>query len=214
MSDQLKQQFMLRPLEKGDLADTAGWFRDVNDLATFDRSWRAPLSLDAAEKIWRASIEEPANTGSYWFVVENRDEKVVAMVGLDSLNLVNRDAVVALFVDHESRRNGVGIRAVALILDLAFKQFGLNRITSYYREDNRRSADLMARLGVEVEGRMRQAWYAEGRFFDMIVVGMLRDEWAKQREVLARELSDNTIVALGCHAASGWKWPPHKGTEI
>ena len=49
-------------------------------------------------------------------------------------------------------------------------RYGLNRITSYYHADNEGSRKLTERVGFEVEGRMRQAWFSGGLYADMVVV--------------------------------------------
>ncbi len=213
MSEQSARRYTLRPLEKSDLSHVARWFLDLHDLAAFDRSSRAPRCSEATEKDWAPVFDTAEDQNKHWFAVESETNDVVGMVGMQDVNPVNRDAVVALFVDHSVRRHGVGIRATALLLDLAFHQFGLNRITSYFREDNTRSADLMSRLGVKIEGRMRQAWFAEGQFFDMVVVGLLSDEWEKHREKLMTELQPDPVVSFGGFVANGWTWPPNVSNE-
>ena len=57
---------------------------------------------------------------------------------------------------------------------------------------------------------MRQAWFADGQFHDMVVVGMLQQDWIARREVLAQELGTQTVVSFD---ASGWSWPPDSGAD-
>ena len=208
MSDSSVTLYALRPLEKTDLPIVAGWFQDVDDLAAFDRLTRVPLGLDACERAWEGSLGNAPASGRCWFKVEAETGNAVGIVGLEGISPVNRDAVIPLFVEKAARRTGIGIRAVALVLDLGFRQLGLNRITSYYRADNEKSRKLTTRLGFEVEGRMREAWFADGRHFDMLAVGLLRNEWLTRREALARELDRKTIVTLGGGVESPWAWPP------
>ncbi len=145
-----------------------------------------------------------------WFAITSEPTGVAGIVGLERISPVNRDAVIALYVDHAIRRQGVGIRASALILDFAFRQLGLNRVTSYYRNDNASSRDLVSQAGFEVEGTMRQAWFSDGRFHDMIVVGILAEDWKVRRDALAEELGETTVIAFGDGRSVGSKWPPHR----
>ena len=145
-----------------------------------------------------------------WFAITSEPTGVAGIVGLERISPVNRDAVIALYVDHAIRRQGVGIRASALILDFAFRQLGLNRVTSYYRNDNASSRDLVSQAGFEVEGTMRQAWFSDGRFHDMIVVGILAKDWKMRRDALAEELGETTVIAFGDGRSVGSKWPPHR----
>lgn len=200
--------FTLRPLEKADLEVAAHWFRDVADLATFDRASRIPLNVPSTQNAWDQTITVTSENDRCWFAIVSESDQVVGIVGLEGFSSANRDAVVPLFIDKSVRRNGVGIRATALMMDFAFRQLGLHRVTSYYREDNVRTSDLLKQLGFKVEGQMRQAWFAEGRHFDMIVVGLLHDEWETQRTGIAQQLGSQTRVAFCDTASPGWIWPP------
>lgn len=208
MTDTPIRRFRLRPMEKADLETVALWFQDVEDLALFDRTTRVPLNQLRTEEIWKDAVCETEDCGKCWFVVETEEAQPVGLAGLEAISQINRDAVLPLFVDKSVRRLGVGIRAASLTLDFAFRQLGLHRITSYYREDNQSTRDLVSQLGCQVEGSMRQAWFADGRYHDMVVVGILRQEWMERRKDLARELAPETTVAFGDQPSATWSWPP------
>ena len=76
--------------------------------------------------------------------------------------------------------------------------------------DNASSRDLVSQAGFEVEGTMRQAWFSDGRFHDMIVVGILAEDWKMRRDALAEELGETTVIAFGDGRSVGSKWPPHR----
>lgn len=207
MADAPIRTFRLRPLEKADLASIQRWFQDVEDLALFDRTCRIPLNQSQIEDTWAEAIG-PSNNKMCWFAIETENGETIGLTGMDAISSINRDAVVPLFMDKSARRSGVGIRASALVLDFAFRQLGLNRVTSYCRADNQRSRDVVGSLGFQDEGVMRQAWFADGQFHDIVVVGLLQQEWMARRDVLARDLGAETVVTFGSDARTGWTWPP------
>ncbi|WP_299949151.1 GNAT family N-acetyltransferase [uncultured Ruegeria sp.] len=210
MPDTSHRQFKLRPMEKADLEIVARWFQDVRDLALFDRTTRIPQNLMQTEHAWDDAVGVSGRNERCWFVIESDDRETVGVVGLESISPFNRDAVIPVFVEKSLRRQGVAVRAVALMLDFAFQQLGLNRITSYYRSDNLGSRDLISRLGCQVEGTLRQAWFADGQFHDMVVVGILQQDWAERRAALAQELDREIVVSFG---ATGWSWPPESNAD-
>ncbi len=212
VSDKSKNLFRLRPLERADVETVAPWFQNIEDLALFDRTSRVPQNRLQTEDSWKDAFTSEGSGCKCWFIVESEEEEALGMAGLEGISNINRDAVVAMFVHKSARRHGVGIRATAMIVDFAFRQLGLNRLTSYYRADNHSSRDLVSRIGCQVEGTMRQAWFADGEFHDMIVVGILKDDWMQHREVLASELSADTVVEMGASASSNWSWPPRLAT--
>lgn len=205
MSNSTSRLFRLRPLEKADLETVARWFQDVHDLALFDRTSRVPLNLLQTEQIWEDALCTSRDCGKCWFIIESDSGESMGMIGLEAISQVNRDAVIPIFVDKSVRRHGVAVRSIALLLDFAFRQLGLNRITSYYRADNISSRDLIQQVGCQIEGTLRQAWFADGQFHDMVVVGMLQQDWTQRRQVLARELNLDTVVSFG---SPDWSWPP------
>ena len=208
LSDKPLSVFRLRPLEKADLEVIAPWFQEIEDLARFDRTSRIPFNLTQAEEAWGDAFSASGNSGKCWFVIEAEDGELLGISGLEAISPINRDAVIAVFVNKSARRMGLAIRATALLADFAFRQLGLNRITSYYRHDNHISRDLVTRLGCQVEGTMRQAWFTDGAFHDMVVVGVLREEWLIRRTILAQELDSNTIITFGSSGCPSWSWPP------
>lgn len=214
MPDNTSNSYTLRPLEKPDLAAITQWFQDVGDLALFDRNSRVPYDMATCEKLWNMTDTPQDQDDKCWFTITSEAAGVAGIVGLEQISHVNRDAVIALFVDRAIRRQGLGIRASALVLDFGFRQLGLNRVTSYYRKDNAGSRDLTSQAGFEVEGTMRQAWFSDGKYHDMIVVGLLAENWNARRDALAHELGDETVIAFGDGTTSGSKWPPQRSAAL
>jgi RimJ/RimL family protein N-acetyltransferase len=53
----------------------------------------------------------------------------------------------------------------------------LRRLSSAVVEFNKRSIRMHEKLGFVEEGRRRKATYVNGRFWDDLVFGLLREEW-------------------------------------
>jgi len=207
MTEHGERLYLVRPLEKSDIPTLTRWFFDLEDLSTFDRSARIPISLEASEKTWSDALGNDRKNGKYWFAIDDAETNTIGIVGLESHSVINGDAVISLYIVGPERRRGVGVRTVALLSDVAFKQLGLHRITSYYHADNEGSRKLTARVGFEVEGRMRQAWFSGGQRADMVVVGLLKKDWFERRTALTSELDTDTIVSFGVIASPVWSWP-------
>jgi RimJ/RimL family protein N-acetyltransferase len=94
-----------------------------------------------------------------------------------------------------------------MMIDLAFKQLRLQRVETVHRTDNTPSEALLRRLGFKQEGIARQAWFAGGDYFDLMNLGILKEEWLNVRIQLLQELSQSVAVQLGPTASSDWRWP-------
>ena len=61
--------------------------------------------------------------------------------------------------------------------DFAFQKIGLNKIELRFIPHNKRSAAVAERLGAKVEGIIRQSHLFNGKLEDIVVTGILKNEW-------------------------------------
>ena len=54
---------------------------------------------------------------------------------------------------------------------------------------------------------MRKAWFCKGTHFDMVVAGVLREEWVKRRNALQGELDRKTILRFCANETDRLAWP-------
>jgi len=70
-------------------------------------------------------------------------------------------------------------------LDFAFEVLNMHRVGAEVLETHSAAQKLeLGHLGFVMEGRRRKAVYKAGRYYDSIVLGLLRDEWEKHERVL------------------------------
>jgi RimJ/RimL family protein N-acetyltransferase len=112
-----------------------------------------------------------------------------------------------------------GAEALYLFLDYLFGFFDLRKVCADVFEFNQHQVALLLRNGATQEGRFRGQRYYQGRYHDVIRVGMLQEEWMAGREELAKLLTPpepaetaqvadagaavETLAALADDAASG-----------
>jgi ribosomal-protein-serine acetyltransferase len=77
--------------------------------------------------------------------------------------------------EHEGR--GLVSRAVRALIDIGFRELGLHRIVIRAGVDNHRSRAIPERLGFTLECVARGAGRGSGGFHDLVVYGLLEDEW-------------------------------------
>jgi RimJ/RimL family protein N-acetyltransferase len=78
---------------------------------------------------------------------------------------------------------GYGSEAILWALDYAFRLAGLHRVKIRALGWNAGAVRLYERLGFVVEGRERQAYWHEGRWWDGVDFGMLEGEWREMERM-------------------------------
>ena len=74
---------------------------------------------------------------------------------------------------------GYGTDAMKIILRYAFTELNLRRVTLDVFEYNQRGVRSYEKAGFVVEGRERGLILREGRRWDVIYMGILREDWIK-----------------------------------
>jgi RimJ/RimL family protein N-acetyltransferase len=63
------------------------------------------------------------------------------------------------------------------MLRFAFQEVNLHRVFLRVRDDNARGIRAYEKCGFQQEGRLREAIYANGRYYDELWMGILRHEF-------------------------------------
>ena len=96
---------------------------------------------------------------------------------MHSLHGQHRRGEVGFWVVMGQRRQGVGSRAVALILSWLFDEVGLLRVEMTTTPENQAVPGLARRLGFMQEGILRARNVERGQRVDLLWFGLLREEW-------------------------------------
>jgi len=81
----------------------------------------------------------------------------------------------------DAQGHGYVTRAARAMLDWALLERGLHRAEWHCVPDNLASRKVAERLGMTLEGTLRESWQHDGRWWDTEVWAVLGAEWAAQR---------------------------------
>ena len=170
----------LRPHVASDAPDHVRWRNDAevafwataNDI----RFW--PVAAAAVDHWFSNRLPEmdPASDGVY--AVDLRDGRHIGMVDYRDVNSVARSATVGITIGEKDLwGQGYGSEALRLLIHYLFDHLNLHRVQSDTWSGNERAMRSFARIGFREEGRLRDAVWGPGRYFDSVVMGLLRAEW-------------------------------------
>jgi RimJ/RimL family protein N-acetyltransferase len=130
-----------------------------------------------------AAWERPylAAPGSCLFRLRTLDgDRMIGAIALADVQWVHRTAMFGIGIgigEREYRGKGYGSDAIRLILRYAFEELNLYRVWTHTISFNQAAMRCFERAGFKKEGVGRGVIEREGRRFDLVYYGMLRDEW-------------------------------------
>ena len=135
-----------------------------------------------ASKDWLEKHLEEDQTSTYWFAIRAlKDDRLLGDVELAVINWGSRDAFVGIGIgERDFWGRGYGTEAMQLALRYAFTELNLRRVTLDVFEFNQRAIRSYEKAGFRREGRERQAVQREGRRWDVLIMGILREEWMEE----------------------------------
>ena len=160
-------------LEK-DLAEWAKWDRDSEYQQLLD--W-GPANLYHTKQV-REWVEKEIERMYLFSIHTLADDKIIGSLDLGGINWTARDAWLGVGIgERDYWGKGYGSDAINILLQFAFQELNLNRVTLNVFEYNERAIHAYEKIGFQHEGRQRQVLNRFDRRWDLIYMGILRSEW-------------------------------------
>ena len=111
------------------------------------------------------------------FAIEVEGELIGQCVLFDP-NETSRTIQLGIVIGDKSYwGKGYGREAVRLLVDYAFRHRNYRRVWLWVHADNERAIRAYLACGFVEEGRGREHMYSDGRYVDIVYMGVLRSEW-------------------------------------
>jgi RimJ/RimL family protein N-acetyltransferase len=164
----------LRAIEPGDAERAYRWVNDVEVRRYV--AMRYPLSK-ADEERW-ARDRAPNDFTNVALAIETKDGVYIGNCGLHQGHAEDRKASLGIVIGEKDYwSNGYGADAVITLLRFGFAEMNLNRVWLHAFEFNERAIACYKKCGFAIEGRLRQHYYGAGRYWDVVAMGVLREEF-------------------------------------
>ena len=159
------------------------WTHDASFLRLYDVEPARPMSAAIVKKQYEKlekRMEESKNL--YHFMIRAKaDDRLIGKAVIQRIEWSNGQSFVQLGIGAaEDRRKGYGTQALKMLLRFVFAELNLFRTTAYVPEFNEGALALFKKFGFVEEVRRRKSLERDGRRWDLLVFGLLKDEWLNQ----------------------------------
>jgi RimJ/RimL family protein N-acetyltransferase len=176
------ERVRLRATERDDVKKFYVWVNDP-DVARY-LSLYLPLSTVDEENWFEAMTKREQSEKT--LVIEVPDSnawKMIGNCGVFGIDSVSRSAELGIMIGEKDEWNkGYGTETMLLLARHCFETLNLNRTFLHVYAENQRARRSYEKAGFVEEGRLREGVYKNGKYDDVIVMGLLRSEWIMRRK--------------------------------
>jgi RimJ/RimL family protein N-acetyltransferase len=154
------------------------WNQDTEWFRLLDTD---PPKLPSEKKVreWEETALEKGESNTLFFNIRTLvGEELIGFIGLFDLYQQHGDAMVAIALgERKYWGNGYGTDAMHIMLRYAFSELNLRNVGFIVFEYNPRAIRSYEKVGFIPEGRVRGAMLRDGKRWDFLYMGILREEW-------------------------------------
>lgn len=166
----------LRPIAESDVDGILEWINDpaiTRNFASFDE----PISREQELEFIRAMQRSKTD---HLFAVEWADGTgpIIGTAGLHRIYWPAKNGRVGLMIGlKEVQGKGLGQEALRLVVGYGFERLGLHKVWLVHYADNARMRHIAQKLGFTQEGVLRDEYFHNDRWHDMVRHAILEQEW-------------------------------------
>ncbi len=181
------ERVRLRAAEKSDISLFHKWINDPD--VTENLIQHYPISITEEEAWYERMLATPIENHVHVIEIRQNDEQdlpywlPIGNIQFLDIHWRPRHSEVGIMIGEKDYWDqGYGSEAMKVLLKHGFETLNLNRIWLVVYEKNLRGISAYKKCGFKEEGRLREAHYQHGHYYDIIVMSVLRKEWDTDKE--------------------------------
>lgn len=168
----------LRKMTKEDTELYNKWRNDIEVMHSTNPSLDVYPLESTKEFVEHVMLE--SSTNKSYIMVEKEEEIPIGIISLINIDYKNRNAECIIDIgEKEHWAKGYGSESLKLLLDYVFYEMNLHRISLKVFSFNDRAISLYTKIGFQEEGNSRQSLFRNGQWYDIIHMGILKNEYLK-----------------------------------
>lgn len=175
-------RLILRILELKDAQDCFAILSDIR-IVCMNASLVSPHThISQSEQFIKDAQQQYQENIAQWLAIEEKSSKrMIGIIGFDDYAPKYHRAGLDYAIVHDAWGRGYATEASRVLLDLGFNHMNLNRIFATVDPENIGSIRVIEKLGMKLEGYLRQNVFHNNKFSDRRIYSILKSEWIAQK---------------------------------
>jgi ribosomal-protein-serine acetyltransferase len=136
----------------------------------------ATISQDDTLSFIRSSLERFSTNHGFSAGIWTQ-EHFSGVIGTHNIDWVNRKVEIGYWLDPSIQGCGIVTDSCRALVTYVLAELDLNRVEIHCGANNEKSCAVPKRLGFKLEGTLREGQFLNGRYYDLLVFGMLKKDW-------------------------------------
>ena len=167
----------LREYRMSDLEAINRW-RNIEEITWWTAVYVWPESLEQTRRFLEDQVNDVDPANRKFAICLKEDDCYVGHIGYEYLDLRRRNTELGIVLgDTSVLSRGIGTEAINLFLKVCFDELDLHRVGLRVLRANPRGMACYQKCGFKEEGVIRDWHHSRGQWHDLILMGILQDEY-------------------------------------
>jgi len=168
---------MRQPQEK-DAVILQKWYMDKEFRQMYDAYSSISLKSILQEIREEGFFSDPKATKVNFIVLRKTDELPIGIASIRNIDRQNGNAEIVLGIGEKDKRlAGYGIDMMIVLIDIVFYQLGFEKCYLKVHGNNELGLNSALNFGFKAEGRLRKHSFIGGKYVDLWILGLLKNEY-------------------------------------
>ena len=143
-------------------------------------TWPAHESISVTEWVLGSWLQEYKKQNYYqWMIVLKEIGQPIGSISVVRLHENIEEAEIGYCIGKTWWHHGIVTEALGAVIDLLFREVGMNRVCARHDTNNPNSGAVMRKCGMQYEGTLRSADRNNQGICDAAVYAILRSDWER-----------------------------------